>query len=338
LVKHYQDHPNDPFSIGLFSLSSSKLLESYSSLLPLRNQAGLYHVFISYRWSDPKTDLKFDSELVSQLADAFSLQTLGDRGERVYVFYDRHCLQLGSEIRVDFMRAMLKSRVVCPLITSHALEKMCEEQASIDNVLCEWWLALTLLDMDRESDKRLKIMPIFAGEVSRCFLHVLMSADPVLMQVSKNTSAAVPDIANLFKTFHFSRLADHVNRPVQTALNHFLSQYVGKDVTVQELSVKSIVERLLGMSGITCWDLAQPPPQRDRVSAVEEMTIKQIYYEAMPARCAEQVTEALASLPPLDDWDRQDTALSGVSLGARPGSASIRLCTTIEQVALTCQL
>jgi hypothetical protein len=169
-----------------------------------------------------------------------------------------------------------------------------------------------------------------------------VSADPIVVQVSKDASAAVPDIANLLTTFDRSRLADQVNRPVQTALNQFLSQYMDKGVTVEELSVKKIVERLLDMSGIVCWGLAQPPRPalRVRISPVEEMAMKQFYYEAMPAKCAEHIcTQGLDPLPLLDDWDRHGpasaVAVSGLVSGASPrtrGSASLRRCRTVEQV------
>ena len=108
------------------------------------------------------SDVQFDSELVEQLADAFGLEAVGEQGERLSIFYDRRSLGLGSEINFDFMQAMARSRVICPLVTAHALDRMCAEQTRVDNVLCEWWLALTLLDMRK---KEMRIVPIFAGEV-----------------------------------------------------------------------------------------------------------------------------------------------------------------------------
>eukprot|EP00045_Choanoeca_perplexa_P016539 m.224419 g.224419 ORF g.224419 m.224419 type:complete len:1058 (+) comp17288_c0_seq2:1-3174(+) len=162
LLKHYQEHPHDPFSVGLMSLSPAALLARYSSLLPIRSTSGQYHVFISYRWSDPDASPKFDSEMVEQLADAFSLQAVGMQGERLSVFYDRQSLSMGSEINLEFMQAMARSKVICPLVTAHALTRMCTEQSRVDNVLCEWWLALALLDM-HAGTKRVRIVPIFAG-------------------------------------------------------------------------------------------------------------------------------------------------------------------------------
>eukprot|EP00045_Choanoeca_perplexa_P016537 m.224421 g.224421 ORF g.224421 m.224421 type:complete len:244 (+) comp17288_c0_seq2:3029-3760(+) len=116
------------------------------------------------------------------------------------------------------------------------------------------------------------------------------------LQVAKQAESPVPDIANLFETFDFTKLSDQVNRSVQAILNRFWSQHVAEGATVPELSVRAIVERLKGMNGAVCWTLAGQMTHQ-ATATVEQMTMKQIRYEAMPAKCAEKITEVLAKMP-----------------------------------------
>ena len=153
VVEHYKQHPHTPFG----AMPPQELLACYGPLLPLYLDPSLYHVFLSYRWSE------FDSKLIARLADAFSLETLGAAGDRLHVFYDRQSLEAGREFDVGYMSAMLKARIICPLVTTNALAELGAFPERVDNVLCEWRLALFLYDREDVITKR--IVPVFAGKV-----------------------------------------------------------------------------------------------------------------------------------------------------------------------------
>ncbi len=81
------------------------------------------------------------------------------------VFYDAFSLEEGRDFVVSFMRGLSESLVVVPFITTAALKRMCEADSvgKVDNVLLEWWLALTLV---KAGVGRVKaVLPVFAGTV-----------------------------------------------------------------------------------------------------------------------------------------------------------------------------
>ena len=107
-------------------------------------------------------------------------------------------------------------------------------------------------------------------------------------------------------------------------LNRFLDQHVHKGALVPELSVRAIVERLIGMSGALCWELVQPAQQlASTASEVEEMALKQIRYEAMPAKCVAMICQVLIKMPP---------PAATFSPTSASTSASLSACTSVKQV------
>lgn len=81
------------------------------------------------------------------------------------VFYDTFSLREGERFDKTFMLGMARSHVVTPFVTAHALKRMCEPDSwlKVDNVLLEWWLALTLHTARIGAVS--KIIPVFVGEV-----------------------------------------------------------------------------------------------------------------------------------------------------------------------------
>lgn len=81
------------------------------------------------------------------------------------IFFDNFSLKDGQPFDETFMRGLARSLVAVPFVTADALARMCEPSSGsrVDNVLLEWWLALTLV---KTSDTPLRyILPIFCGEV-----------------------------------------------------------------------------------------------------------------------------------------------------------------------------
>ncbi len=83
------------------------------------------------------------------------------------VFYDASGLKEGEQSDVAFMRALSNTLVVVPFVTAAALERMCTEGSvySVDNVLLEWWLTLTL--HQAKQGRVRAVLPVICGEVSR---------------------------------------------------------------------------------------------------------------------------------------------------------------------------
>ncbi len=81
------------------------------------------------------------------------------------IFYDAFSLEEGQDFVVRFMRGLSESLVVVPFITTAALKRMCEAGSAgkVDNVLLEWWLALTLVKVGMGRVKA--VLPVFAGTV-----------------------------------------------------------------------------------------------------------------------------------------------------------------------------
>ena len=110
------------------------------------------HVFISYRWNPA------DSPIADKLFDILSAKEMGTEPLRVFLDHER--LEDGTNFVDDYLSAMLRSHVVCPLVSWSALKRMTvlREDSEPDAVLLEWSLAIEL-------SRRLgtKIQPLFIG-------------------------------------------------------------------------------------------------------------------------------------------------------------------------------
>jgi hypothetical protein len=127
-------------------------LYRYKQSLSLTN----YDIFLSYRWNQQ------DSLLVKSLFHQFSYHHVVNNdsssasssnssssqpSSAVYspisVFLDHQRLQFGENYRDSFVSALLKSRIVIPVITVEALKKMIfHNPFQEDNLLLEWILIL----------------------------------------------------------------------------------------------------------------------------------------------------------------------------------------------------
>jgi hypothetical protein len=122
--------------------------------LPASGVLQAYHGMLSYRWDD-KT-------LVAQVFDYLCRQSVGRDKRRVEVFLDDRRLRRGRQFQMEFMQALLASKVAVPFVSMKALARMFHLQADspCDNVLLEWSVILELV-----AAKRLKVcLPIMIGE------------------------------------------------------------------------------------------------------------------------------------------------------------------------------
>jgi hypothetical protein len=79
-----------------------------------------------------------DSLFVQSVFDRFGLFTVGENAREVDVFLDRECLQAGQMFQTAFASALKNTLVVCPIVSSDALLRMCGAETTCeDNVLVE---------------------------------------------------------------------------------------------------------------------------------------------------------------------------------------------------------
>ena len=121
-------------------------------LLP-RGLLPQYDFMISYRWSD------YDSKFAERLYDCLCSSVAAD-GRSVDGFLDRKRLQDGDELQASFLQAMGTTRVLVPIVSARALERMARLQpgSPVDNVLLEWSYALEL-----HAQRGVKVFPLFVG-------------------------------------------------------------------------------------------------------------------------------------------------------------------------------
>ena len=145
--------------VGDIKLTVKEVLKRYPGLLPPAHQ-DLIHVFLSYQQGER------DSETAQAFYNAMLGMPIGEHGDHMAVFWDVKSLREGKQFDSSFMRAMLQSLVVTPLITPNALHRMMDVKGLIhqDNVLLEWTLALMLAKLD--GYPVVSVMPIFSGSVS----------------------------------------------------------------------------------------------------------------------------------------------------------------------------
>jgi hypothetical protein len=100
-----------------------ELQSEYSLWLPSVGKLQSYDIMLSYRHS-----AKLDTECVLKVTDGCGSGTpdflFGNSRRRLHVFLDRIRLSMGAPFIKDIMEAMLHSRVVCPVISAAATERM----------------------------------------------------------------------------------------------------------------------------------------------------------------------------------------------------------------------
>ena len=116
-----------------------------------------YDVFISHRWGD------YDNKLVARLYDSLTLYPIGQNGRSIATFLDFKggSLQSGDNFQKGFARALIRSRVIVPVVSKFALERMVDHDGDVeDNVLIEWIIALECVNATYDGPRISKIYPV----------------------------------------------------------------------------------------------------------------------------------------------------------------------------------
>ena len=127
---------------GREQLHQHQLQTAYALWLPSTGELDAYELMVSYRH-----EAKQDSECAAKLSDGLGsgstdLFLFGTKRRRMRVFLDSIRLSIGRLFVNDIMRAMLRSRVVCPIISANALRRMeqiaelAQEQSSTIYIIC----------------------------------------------------------------------------------------------------------------------------------------------------------------------------------------------------------
>eukprot|EP01047_Picozoa_sp_COSAG01_P002145 COSAG01_NODE_55_length_31115_cov_105.202533_2_plen_1797_part_00 len=145
---------------GQHQLTQRQIQDAYSLWLPSVGQLRGYDIMISYRH-----EARQDTECALKLCDGCGSGDFlfGTRRRNLRVFLDAIRLSIGNRFVDDIMRAMLRSRVVCPVISAAAttrMESIHVGHDTLDWVLVEWILAIEL----QQLGKVLTIVPILLGE------------------------------------------------------------------------------------------------------------------------------------------------------------------------------
>ena len=121
-------------------LSKECIKEVYGAWLSPETVRDSYDVFLSYRWS------AHDSAFVESLYDIFTQESIGQGQDNrsVGVFLDKVCLPIGDRFDKRFVKAMINTTVVVPIVSMEALDRMQSTKFSPDipdNVMMEWVIA-----------------------------------------------------------------------------------------------------------------------------------------------------------------------------------------------------
>jgi hypothetical protein len=141
---------------GRTLISAQEVLTKYGVWFTADVIPECYDMFGSYRWGE------FESEFMRAVFDRFGYYTIGETNRSVIMFLDTKRLRDGCHLQEAFARALIKSVVFVPLLSSAALRRMCSHDPFLeDNVLKEWMLAVEVIRYDRSPLQR--IYPLVAG-------------------------------------------------------------------------------------------------------------------------------------------------------------------------------
>eukprot|EP01040_Poterioochromonas_malhamensis_P013083 gene13083-biopygen2861 len=118
---------------GRSLLNAQEAMKMYDAWLVDYTVFDEYDIFISYRWG------KRDSEFTLALFDRMTLFSVGESRRSIQAFLDRKRLRMGENFQTGFVKALLKSLVMVPVVSAEALERMTKMRVEEeDNVLIEW--------------------------------------------------------------------------------------------------------------------------------------------------------------------------------------------------------
>ena len=135
-------------------LSLDVLKRCYGPWLQVYAAKDCYDLFISYRWND------YDQPLARQVFDSMSNYDL--HGCSIDIFLDVLRLKMGKQFDKEFVRALINSSVVMPLISMEAVENMKKHNKDIvDHVLLEWMLSYECVAANKRNPNLSRVQSIF---------------------------------------------------------------------------------------------------------------------------------------------------------------------------------
>lgn len=150
-------------------MTAAQIESLYGCWLDDSKSFELYDTFISYRWGAENSAFTLkDAAFTIKLYNAFWMHTIGRDYRSVKVFLDRKRLQEGNQLHSTFSRALIRSVVFVPIVSSYAISTMLSHNpAWKDNVLLEWIVALLCIR------KYTKIAASACEQLYQCFLEPL---------------------------------------------------------------------------------------------------------------------------------------------------------------------
>ena len=241
---------------GRSLLNAQEAMKMYDAWLVDYTVFDEYDTFISYRWGER------DSEFTLALFDRMTLYAVGESRRAIQAFLDRKRLQMGENFQSGFVKALLKSLVMVPIVSAEALERMTKMRVEEeDNVLIEWICGLECLKAvekkgsgqgEGEVKTRLmKIMPIFFGSRVDGGVKGVVGVDEGCCSVSNE-----PQIRNLFEEKIIDRLPDFVpSGSISKAKSLLESSDVKMSEEGMRSTVKEIVKEISGFLSLCAWEV-----------------------------------------------------------------------------------
>jgi hypothetical protein len=148
-----------------------------------------YDVFMSYRWGVE------DGHICQGIYSGLGNYNVTSEARAIVIFKDSACLKPGMDFLQGFVSALLKSRVIVPLVTEYALERMRGHDAlQPDYTLMEWILAIVLFDSDPDNHR---VFPLLLGSVT-------IEETGCRSALDHKTFSTYPgDKNHYFETYHF---------------------------------------------------------------------------------------------------------------------------------------
>lgn len=238
---------------GRSLLNAQEAMKMYDAWLVDSTVFDEYDMFISYRWGER------DSEFTLALFDRMTLYAVGESRRSIQAFLDRKRLQMGENFQSGFVKALLKSLVMVPIVSAEALERMTKMRVEEeDNVLIEWICGLECMKAvekkgsgEGEVKTRLmKIMPIFFGS------RVDGGVKGVGVDEGCCSSSNEPQIRNLFEEKIIDRLPDFVpSGSISKAKSLLESSDVKMSEEGMRRTVKEIVKEISRFLSLCAWEV-----------------------------------------------------------------------------------
>jgi hypothetical protein len=182
------------------------------------------------------------------------------QGQQVHVFLDRNRLEEGRIFSSDFAKALIKSLVVVPILSSAALVRMLDlkSDSKIDNVLLEWMLIGVLLAR---------------GHLKFCY--------PIMVGEVKEDAKDGKFISNLFIDGGIDKLPEVVCTKVADRVNELLVENgMAPSESVHTCTVRDTVKKITDALGLSAWEMNALPMQQQSKLHTQMDWKKRLYKRA----------------------------------------------------------